>query len=68
MFQTFKNLGKFSVELSLSVLAPFLLVSLTLMYPSGHQSPQIVNPIYYERVVSSNLPTRKPKGLVLKNE
>lgn len=36
------------MELSLSVLPIFILVSLTLMYPGGHQSPQIVNPVYYE--------------------
>lgn len=56
------------MELLLVCTLPFPLVSLILMYPCDHQSPQIVTPVYYERDVYGNLWIRKPKELVLKRD
>lgn len=55
--------------ISLSVLAPSFCVS-DCDVPNGHPSSQIVNPMCYEKEVSTHLPLESPKYLLVlkKNE
>lgn len=51
--------------MSLSVLSIFPIVSLTLLYPNGHRSSQIVNPVYYKAVYTLIYQQERPKDWCL---